>query len=110
MLVEKYGKDYVGTEVDTGDGTAIDVVVKTDKFCWFYEIKTASSVKACIRQAIPQLLEYAFWRGASDRADRLIIVSQHVVTKEAEIYLKFLREKFHLEIHYEQHKLAKPSP
>lgn len=101
-LMQQYGKDSVATEHDTGQGTSIDVVVKTDTFCWFYEIKTADSVKACIRQALPQLLEYAYWHGADDRADRLIIVSPHPLTKEAETYLSFLRRKFHLEIYYEQ--------
>jgi hypothetical protein len=66
-LVEKYGKACVGTEVPTGDGTAIDVVVKTDLFCWFYEIKTDPSVRGSIRQAIPQLLEYAYWQGDCGR-------------------------------------------
>ena len=103
-LVQQYGKDSVGTEHDTGQGTSIDVVVKTASFCWFYEIKTADSVKACIRQALPQLLEYAYWHGSDDRADRLIIVSQHRITKEAENYLAFLRNTFHLQIYYEQWK------
>ncbi|ABR91857.1 Hypothetical protein mma_3160 [Janthinobacterium sp. Marseille] len=101
-LVEKYGAESVGTERATGYGTLIDVVVKTKKFCWFYEIKTASSVKACIRQAIPQLLEYAYWNGSAQIADKLIIVSPLPVTKEAQDYLLFLREKFGLPLEYEQ--------
>ena len=105
-LAVKHGKKCVGTEVDTGQGTSIDVVVKTGEFCWFYEIKTARSVKACVRQAIPQLLEYAYWQGDKDLADRLIIVSDKRVTKEAEAYLQFLRHEFGLEIFYEQHKPA----
>ena len=104
-LVSQYGKDNVGTEVDTGQGTSIDIVVKTDEFCWFYEIKTAPSVRACIRQAIPQLLEYAYWHGKDDRADRLIIVSPLPLTKEAETYLYFLREKFQLKIYYQEHQI-----
>lgn len=109
-LVEKFGKAHVGTENDTGDGTSIDVVVKTEKNCTFYEIKTASSVKACIRQAIPQLLEYAYWHGSADRADALVIVSRHPLTKEADTYLGFLRTQFGLKIYYEQHEIAKARP
>jgi len=105
-LVKKYGEDYVGTEVPTGQGTSIDIVVKTDDFCWFYEIKTAKSVKTCIRQAIPQLLEYAYWDGKGDRANRLIIVSPLAITKEAEVYLNYLRNTFRLEIFYEQYGLS----
>jgi len=105
-LVHEYGKDNVGTEISTGQGTSIDIVVKTKTFCWFYEIKTADSVKACIRQALPQLLEYAYWHGNDDRADRLIIVSSLPITKGAETYLSFLREKFCLQVHYEQHQVT----
>lgn len=101
-LVKQYGENCVGTEVSTGNGTSIDIVVKTDRFCWFYEIKTASSVKACIRQAIPQLLEYAYWHGSNDKADRLIIVSPKKITYQAEVYLGFLRSQFRLPIYYEQ--------
>jgi len=102
QLVATYGDGCVGTEVPTGDGTAIDLVVRTSKFCWFYEIKTASSVKACIRQAIPQLLEYAYWQGDSGRADKLIIVSPKKTTPQATAYLEFLRDRFKFNIHYEQ--------
>lgn len=102
-LVAEYGKECVGTENNTGQGTIIDIVVKTDEFCWFYEIKTAPSVKACIRQAIPQLLEYAYWLCDIDRADQLIIVSSLPITKEAEKYLKFLNEHFKMPIGYLQH-------
>jgi len=64
-LVKIHGNSCVRTELPTGHGTSIDLVVKTAKFCWFYEIKVAKSLKACIRQAIPQLLEYAYWRKVS---------------------------------------------
>lgn len=104
-LEKKYGKGNVGTENPAGQGTSIDIVVHTDDFCWFYEIKTAKSVKTCIRQAIPQLLEYAYWDGKGDRADRLIIVSPLAITKEAEVYLNYLRDNFKLEIFYEQYSL-----
>lgn len=105
-LVHEYDKKNVGTEIPTGNGTSIDVVVKTNEFCWFYEIKTACSVKACIRQAIPQLLEYAYWHGKDDKADRLIIVSPKKITAQAKIYLDFLRKKFKLPLYYEQFELS----
>jgi hypothetical protein len=101
-LVQKYGPENVGTEVPTGADTSIDIVVKTKDFCWFYEIKTADTVKGCIRQGIPQLLEYAYWHGATDRADRLIIVGPAPITAEAARYLDLLRETFGLPIEYEE--------
>lgn len=104
-LVIAHGKNCVGTELNSGSGTEIDVVVETDKFRWFYEIKTADSVKACIRQAIPQLLEYAYWQCDAKRADKLIVVGPKPPTKDGEQYLKFLRDSFQLELYYEQCKV-----
>jgi hypothetical protein len=101
-LAEKYGAEKVGTEIPTGQGTSIDLVVSTDDFCWFYEIKTAPLAKACIRQAIPQLLEYAYWDCDSDKADRLIIVGPVAITQDARAYLDFLRKKFSIPIYYEK--------
>ena len=101
-LVKKYGKDAVGTELPTGSGTAIDVVVKTAKECWFYEIKVAKSVKAVIRQAIPQLLEYAYWRKDNKVADRLIIASKFKLTTDAKEFLDLLSTRFKLPLYYEQ--------
>lgn len=101
-LVAKHGKDSVRTELPTGHGTSIDVVVKTTAFCWFYEIKVAKSLKACIRQAIPQLLEYAYWRTDNKVADRLYIAATFTMTNDAEAFLKLLRERFSLPIYYHQ--------
>lgn len=105
-LVNLYGKACVGTELPSGNGaTAIDLVVKTKEFCWFYEIKTAQSVRACIRQAIPQLLEYAYWGGIQGQCDKLIIVGPKPVTKAASAYLEFLRKTFGMELHYKDCQL-----
>jgi hypothetical protein len=102
-LVKQHGKTCVAAENPTGHGTSVDLVVKTDAFCWFYEIKTAKSVKACIRQAIPQLLEYAYWSKKKPAVDRLIIVGPKKITKEATAYLQFLNATFGLKISYEHH-------
>lgn len=99
-LAKEHGKDSVRTELPTGHGTSIDVVVKTAKSFWFYEIKVAKSLKACIRQAIPQLLEYAYWRADNTVADRLYIAATFAITKDAESFLSLLRERFKLPIYY----------
>ena len=101
-LVKLHGKDFVRTELPTGHGTSIDVVVKTPSFCWFYEIKVAKSLKACIRQAIPQLLEYAYWRTDNQVADRLYIAATFSLTEDAEAFIKLLRDRFNLPLYYEQ--------
>jgi hypothetical protein len=103
-LQDEHGKENVGSEQPTGRGTSIDVVARVGSSFWFYEIKTDRSVRACIRQAIPQLLEYAYWSGEANTAERLIIVGPSPITKEGDKYLAFLRKQFGLEIYYELHE------
>lgn len=103
-LKNKLGPEHVGTEVNSGNGTSIDLVTQCDGVTNFYEIKTGSSVRSSIRQAIPQLLEYAYW-GADDIADNLIIVSHLPITKSAEKYVDYLRNKFGMPLEYQQFDL-----
>jgi hypothetical protein len=102
QLARKYGTACVGCEVRTGAGTSIDVVVETKDFRCFYEIKVANTVKACIRQAIPQLLEYAYWSSKRVPVDKLVIVSTLPLTQVAAEYLDRLRNEFKLPLSYEQ--------
>jgi len=100
-LILKYGKENVGTERPSGVGTKVDVVVRQMNEYWFYEIKTALTPRACLREALWQLLEYAFWPGAQEPA-RLIVAGECELDKEGEEYLRRLRKRFALPIEYEQ--------
>lgn len=60
QLVSRHGKKNVGAEMPNGVGALMDVAVRTDEGLWIYEIKTGASARGCIREAIGQLLEYAF--------------------------------------------------
>jgi hypothetical protein len=100
-LAEKYGIENVGTEVPSGAGTSIDLVVRQQDGFLFYEIKTSGSPRACLREALGQLLEYAFWPGCQD-AIRLIVVGETALDEEAARYLRILRERFSLPLEYEQ--------
>jgi hypothetical protein len=55
-LASKHGRENVRTEQPSGVGTLIDIVVKMKDEYWFYEIKTALTPRACLREAIGQLL------------------------------------------------------
>lgn len=101
QLVKKHGARNIGTEQPNGAGTSIDAVVRHGRELWFYEIKTADSPRACLRQAIGQLLEYAFWPGAQV-ATRLIVVGEKALNKEGEQYLHTLQRRFRLPVTYEQ--------
>ena len=99
-LVSKYGEENVGTELPSGVGTSVDVVVQHSDSFWFYEIKTAHSPRACIRQAIGQLLEYSYWPTAQEAA-KLIVVGEMPLDSEGEAYLSLLNNRFSLSIAYE---------
>ncbi len=88
QLVAKYGKNNVGTELPSGVGTSVDLVVRSDGKYWFYEIKTSPSPRACIREALGQLLEYSFWPGAQE-AMRLVVVGETALDKDGKEYLNF---------------------
>ncbi len=100
QFVDLYGKDCVGTELDSGSGTKIDLVVKQDEMYDYYELKTSNSIKGCIREALPQLLEYAYWKKRSF-VKKLVIVSQNPITEEAKVYLDILRSDFKINIYYQ---------
>lgn len=82
----------------------IDLVRKEGEKVIFYEIKTYYNLKSCIREAVGQVLEYAFWPGV-ENADELIVVSQNKVSHECKVYLKKLRDKYGLPIYYQHFDL-----
>lgn len=93
-----YGEDNVGTEI-YANGLSIDLVVKQGESYWFYEIKTASTARACIRQALGQIMEYSYWPG-HQRAAKLIIIGSAVATAEEISYIEYLQETFNLPLEY----------
>jgi hypothetical protein len=103
-LASVYSTDDVGTERESAGGQ-VDVVVRRGDTFWFYEIKTAMSARACIRQALSQLLEYSFWPGGQE-AEKLVIVGEAPLDRGAELYLTILRKRFALPIEYAQFDMA----
>lgn len=99
-LASNYGKDNVRTEQPSGIGTLIDIVVKLESEYWFYEIKTALTPRACLREAIGQLLEYGLWPGAQEPT-RFIVVGETLIDKDGKEYLSRLKERFSLPMEYE---------
>jgi hypothetical protein len=99
-LASKYSKEYVRTEQPSGVGTLIDIVVKMKDEYLFYEIKTALTPRACLREGIGQLLEYGFWPGAQEPS-RFIVVGESPIDDDGQEYLRRLRKRFFLPIEYE---------
>jgi hypothetical protein len=101
QLVAEYGTENVHREVPTGNGNSVDVAVQQTEGFWFYEIKTFQSPRACVREAIGQLLEYAFWP-KSQEACRLIIVGETAPDQDVLEYCRRLKQRFSLPVEYQQ--------
>jgi len=100
-LKTQYGQRNVGSENDTGRGSRVDLVVRHNGKYRYYEIKTHPCIRACLREAISQLLEYSYWPGGN-RAEMLVVVSENALTPDARQYLCLLRRKFQLPIYYQR--------
>jgi hypothetical protein len=101
-LIEQYGAENVADEHPSGLGTKIDVVLRRSaKEFWYYEIKTGLSPRACIREALGQVIEYAHWPGANE-ATRLIICGETALDDDGATYLKTLQQRFRLPVAYER--------
>ena len=85
----RYEQDYVELKVVGRDG------------CIFFEIKTDTTAKKCIRNAIGQLLEYSSYP-AEQRAQKLVVVGDAPATNDDGNYLQHLREQYSLPIYYAQ--------
>ena len=91
----------VGTENRDGRGGYIDLAAHRDGEYEFYEIKTDGTARLAIRNAIGQLLEYAYWP-APARPNRLVVVSEQPLDAEAAGYLRTLQTETDLPIDYRQ--------
>lgn len=101
LLSKKYGVENVGDECLTKFGTRVDAVIKNTNGFIFYEIKTNSTLKLCIREALGQLLEYGYW-DSDVVPQKLVVVGDHPVNKMAIKYLDKLRNEFSLPIYYQR--------
>ena len=100
FLAQEYGAENVGTEQPSGIGAnSIDVALRIGEETTFFELKTNPSLRTCIREALPQLLEYAYWP-AEVRSTKLVIVAEAVPTQDAIEYLQKLRSDFSIPVHY----------
>jgi hypothetical protein len=95
------GPNSIRTEYSTALRTRIDTVVQSDLGKIYFEIKTGSSARACIREALAQLLEYAYWPGSEEPA-RLVIVGEPPLDPTAAKYIEALNSRFGLGLDYRQ--------
>jgi len=98
QLVGKYGKTNVSAEVPIF-GNKIDVVVNNNGSMYFYEIKSTLTARDCIRQAMGQILDYAYWPGQKN-ADKIFIVGECTLEYNTKLYLKYINKKLNINVEY----------
>lgn len=107
VLSDVFGENNVGMENDTGLSTRIDILVNRDKGYSLYEVKSYPSVMMSLRNAIGQLLEYAYWPSPLRDHCELIVVSHIPAREEDKKYLEYLRNAFKLNVYYQSIDLEK---
>ncbi|MCQ2965835.1 MAG: hypothetical protein MJ250_03740 [Alphaproteobacteria bacterium] len=78
-------------EKEQVSGGKSDVELKIGNERIIFEIKTGSEAKYCIRRAIGQLLEYAYYP-ESEKANKIIIATDKEFEKDDITYIKILNE------------------
>jgi hypothetical protein len=105
ILKAKHPSDEIGTEIASNIGS-VDIVRKQNDYFHFYEIKTTDNTKSNIRQALSQLLEYAYWNDIHN-IKSLIIIAPSKTTKDSINYLNLLRKRFGIPIYYQYYDIDK---
>lgn len=99
ILSTTFPDDDIGTEVPSNTGS-IDIVRKQRNSLFLYEIKTTDNIKLNIREALSQLLEYAYWNKI-DGIEELIIIAPSKTSDDAIGYIEMLRNDFNIPLYYQ---------
>jgi hypothetical protein len=99
LLHERHGDGCVRLEPPVV-GRYVDAVLTLPSGLTFYEVKTADTVRQCLREALGQLLDYALWPGAT-LPERLVVVGEAEMDAAAAAYLAQLNARFPIPIAYE---------
>jgi hypothetical protein len=99
MLEAEFPGCPIHPEWDVAGYGRVDVAVETPDGLLFCEIKVAPDVRAAVRAAIGQLMEYTHWPNDC-RAKKWWIVSEASPSSEAIAYLKCLRSRYGLPVFY----------
>lgn len=96
ILQKSYKDEYDKVCIEK---SRIDIKARTKSKKWHYfEIKT-DTPKICIRGALGQIMEYAYWP-ESERAEKLIIIGDTSPDNDAKRYIQHIRDKFHIPVYY----------
>ncbi len=96
LLQERYGRKKVVREKDN-----VDITIFDDSSTILIEIKSNPIARSAIREALGQLLEYAYYYpGASERNLELLMIAPGKLDETAARYIDRLRTHFKLPIRY----------
>lgn len=105
-MTARFGVQAVRHEHPTVNGGRVDLRVFEDAVrVVYYEIKTAATARACIREALGQLLEYAHAPGA-EVVHELVVASDRPLTSDADEWLRTLTGRYGLPIRYYEVELV----
>ena len=107
-LLVVHGHDHVACEGETSAGRPADVILRLAEGYELFEIKTSLSPRDCVREALGQLLEYAYWPG-SPRFTALWIVGPSPIDAKTQEHIDGLRERFGLPLSYRHQPVATQS-
>jgi hypothetical protein len=82
----------------------VDIVIDVGKTRILVELKTCSVARQAIREALSQLLEYAYRPPAGPRGDVLLIVCAGREDEADREYMQMLRDRFGIPVHYLQYR------
>jgi len=99
ILELEYPNDEIGTEIKTNVGS-VDIVRRNNSQYYFYEIKTSDLIRFNIREALSQLLEYAYWNTIDGTIRELVIIGPGKPDHEAKQYLELLRRNFSIPVYF----------
>jgi hypothetical protein len=81
----------------------VDVLLETDRERVFFEVKSELCTRRVIREALGQVMEYAFYRPHDDDLDvRLVVVGRSAASSDDIAYLRLLKERFGIPVDYRQ--------
>ena len=97
-----YTEGYTNVRSEVQQGSCfIDTLANNGSEIWLFEVKTAPTVRRCIREALGQLLEYALWPGAVSPS-RLVVVGEPAMNGDAVMYLEKLNSSLPIQLSYRQ--------
>lgn len=105
VLISKLCNEYPNGQIKPEENY-IDVLVETSEERILFEVKSDLNPRRVIRDALTQLLEYAFYTpNPKQLKTKLVIVGRCKLETNDEAYVKHLIHKYNIPISYRQEKI-----